>query len=197
MSILTTNQLGMDCASPRTLRRGPLAAVCSLFAAATLTAAPAAAQDAAADSQAEIVDGFNLINTQPLDFGTVVPSGLGGVIVVEATDGSVSTVGDIYTVGTGQQRARFQASAPIGTTLVLSGDDRVTLTRLTGTETMEALLFYEAGAGVVPTLVFGLPIGLAATGTTQEIWVGGSLTVDGAQAEGIYDGTFTLEVAYL
>jgi len=162
-----------------------------------LGAAPAAAQSADAGSQAEVLDGFNLVKTDDLDFSRVVPSGAGGVVTIDAASGAVSTAGSVTAVGTAQQRARFTTNAPVGTILLLSGDPSVTLTRQSGTETMTATLTYARGSGLVLTNVFGLPIGNLATATTQEIFVGGSLTVSGTQAEGTYEGTFTLMVAYL
>ena len=170
--------------------------LCAL-AALSFGAMPAMAQSADANSQAELLLDINLQKTDDLDFSRIVPSGTGGVVTIDAATGAVSTAGSVTTVGTAQQRARFTTNAPIGTIIIFSGDPNVTLTRQSGTETMTATLEYVGGAGFVTTNVFGLPIGNQATATTQEILVGGALTVSGTQAPGTYEGTFTLMVAHL
>ena len=161
-------------------------------------AAPAMAQGAAtADARGELLEPIDLEKIQDLDFGPMVPSGAGGVVTINPSTGAVTTVGNVVIVGSSQKRALFNVHAPIGVVMIMSGDPTVTLTRQSGTETMTATLNYVHGNGLAITNVFGLPIGLIATGTTQEIWTGGALTVSGTQAEGVYVGTFNLDVAFL
>jgi len=163
-----------------------------------LAAAPVCAQDnASADAQGVVLDGFQLQNVDSLEFDTIVPTGMGGSVTLDADTGAVSTIGQVVAVGTNQTRARFTAKASLGTILILSGDPSVTLKRAGGTETMTASLIHKGGAGLATTMVFGLPIGLLATAPDQEIFTGGTLNVAGNQMEGIYEGNFTLLVSYL
>lgn len=184
------------------MRRAMRRPVCAALAAATIGAvlpgAPAhAADNAVATAEAEVIAGFQLENVDPLEFGRIVPSGLGGSVMINANTGVVSTIGQIVAVGSNQTRARFTVKAPIGVVMILAGDATVELTRNGGTETMTASLIHRGTTGLVTATVFGLPIGLRATAADQEIHTGGSLLVAGNQAEGTYEGTFTLMVSYL
>lgn len=161
-------------------------------------AVPALAADSAsADAEAEIIDGFQLQNVDPLQFGRIVPSGLGGTVTIDTYTGTVSTIGQVVAVGTDQTRARFTVKAPVGVILILAGDPTVELTRLGGSETMTATLTHRGTSGVAAANVFGLPIGLIATAPDQEIHTGGALTIAGNQTEGTYEGSFTLMASYL
>lgn len=156
-----------------------------------------AADDADTVSQAEVIDGFNFRNIDGLEFSTIVPSGAGGTVTINASTGAVTTLGNVATVGNGQHRALFRSDAPVGIILIYSGDPSVTLTRVSGTETMNALLFYSAGSGLLPSFVLGLPIGFQATLGSQDLYVGGQLSVAGNQAPGQYEGTFSVQAVYL
>jgi len=156
-----------------------------------------AADDANADAQALVIEGFQLLNVDPLQFGRIVPSGLGGSVMIDANTGTVSTIGQVVAVGSDQTRARFTVDAPVGVIMILAGDPTVELTRAGGTETMTASLIHRGTTNLSVTDVFRLPIGLIATNPNQEIYTGGSLVIGGNQAEGNYEGTFTLMVSYL
>lgn len=165
---------------------------------ALVFAAPAhAADNATADAEAEVIDGFQLQNVDPLQFGQIVPSGLGGTVTINVNTGAVTTLGQVVAVGNNQTRARFTVKAPIGIIMILAGDPTVELTRAGGTETMTASLTHRGTTGLTTTAVFGLPIGLLAIAPDQEIHTGGSLAVAGNQAQGTYEGSFTLMASYL
>ncbi|MGB5777937.1 MAG: DUF4402 domain-containing protein [Allopontixanthobacter sediminis] len=169
-----------------------------LVGALFLPAIPAyAADEATADAAARVIDSTRLLNVEALQFGQIVPSGSGGAVMINANTGNVTTIGEVVTIASTQTRARFTVDAPIGVVMILSGDPSVELTRVGGTETMTASLIHRPTSGLVTLTLFGLPIGLLATSPTQEIHTGGSLVVAGNQAEGVYEGTFTLMIAYL
>ena len=177
-----------------TLRRLSIAALSALL----LCAVPAhAADDATADSVAVVLNDSQLKNVEPLQFGRIVPTGLGGSVMINVNTGTVSTIGQVSTVGSDQTRARFTVKAPIGIVMIVIGDPTVELTRVGGTETMTASLVHRGTTGLATVTVLGLPIGLIATAPDQEIYTGGSLVVAGNQAPGTYEGSFTLMVAYL
>ena len=156
-----------------------------------------AADEASAVGTALVVDSTRLQNVEALQFGRIIPTGSGGAVMINANSGVVSTIGEVAAVGSDQTRARFTLTAPTGLLMILSGDPSVELTRVGGTETMTAALTHRPTSGLVTVTVFGLPIGLLATSATQEIHTGGSLVVSGNQAKGVYEGSFTLMVAYL
>lgn len=178
--------------------KGRAVAVLALLAASLGLAAPATAQDDAdAPSQAVVTLPSTLVNIEGLDFGPIVAQGTGGAVTIDPASNGVTSIGDVIIVGTTAHRATFRSQAPIGTVMVMSGDPSVILTRSGGSETMTANLIYDSGAGLLDTLVFGLPIGLQATASDQFFHVGGTLVVSGTQVPGDYQGTFTLSLAYL
>lgn len=156
-----------------------------------------AADNANAPGRAQVVIPSTLVNLESLDFGPIVTQDAGGTVTINPSTNTSSKVGNVVIVGSTAHRAVFRAQAPLNTLMIMSGDPSVILTRLSGTETMSASLSYVAGPGLTGALVFGLPIGQRATATDQYFYVGGSLTVQGNQAPGLYEGTFTLSVAYL
>ena len=166
-------------------------------AALAALAQPALAQDtASADGEATIVPDGQLTKLQDLDFGRIVPTGAGGVVTIDAATGTIASVGNITLVSPSAHRAFFRSRVPVDTVMVFSLDASVTLTRVSGTETMTATLTYAPVAGLTPELLFGLPIGQKANATEQLVAVGGALTVSGTQEPGLYSGTFNLSVAY-
>lgn len=172
-------------------------ATIALAAAFGAASAANAQTSASAPSDVEILGPITVTKIQDLDFGPMVPTGTGGVVTIDASSGAVTTAGQVVTVGSNQTRALFNVNAPLGVVMILSGDANVTLTRQSGTETMTAALVHTHGNGLAVTNVFGLPIGLQATDSVQEIWTGGSLTVAGNQVEGVYEGTFNISLAFL
>lgn len=186
---------------PITARRplsGALLPALALLIAAGSGQTPAHAGDSATgDAQAAVISGFQLQNVEALQFGQIIPSGLGGSVMIDASSGNVSTIGQVISVGSNQTRARFTVKAAVGVIMILSGDPTVLLTRVGGTDTMTATLIHRGTTGLAGTTVFGLPIGLIATAPDQEIHTGGALVVPGNQAKGVYEGSFTLMVSYL
>ena len=183
---------------PKPHRHGCKAAAALAALGAVFTVAPAAAQGVTTNSTAEVVDPGTLVKDTDLDFGMIATAGSSGSVSLDVASGAATTTGDLAIVGSNlPNRALFKASAPIGIVMIYSGDPSVTLTRSGGTETMQAFLSYDAGAGLLDVVVFGLPIGVRATAPEQEIFVGGTLLVNPGQAEGYYEGEFTLTVAYL
>lgn len=173
------------------------ASLVAAIAATLAFASPVSAQSDTATGTGEVLEDIALVNTQGLDFGPIVPGTTGGVVTIAPATGAVTTAGSVVTVGNTQQRARFTLNAPVGLVMIAYLDPSVTLTRQSGSETMTATLNLAHGNGLVVTNVLGLPIGLLATDPAQELWVGGALTVPAAQAEGTYEGTFTLQVIFV
>jgi hypothetical protein len=168
------------------------------FAAAAFAAAPAAAEPAIADASAlvEVDNALLLESTQDLEFGKIAVTGAGGTVTIAPATDSASAVGNVAAYGV-QHRAVFVSRAPIGTLALVSLDPSVTLTRVSGTETMTATLNRANGPGLINALFAGLPIAIKSTTAEQFIYVGGSLTVAGGQVEGVYTGQFDLMLSYL
>lgn len=192
LSLSSLSSTAMRC------RRGTVLLALALMIAVGSGQTPAHAEDTATgDAQAAVIGGFQLQNVDPLQFGRIIPSGLGGTVTIDTYTGTVSTIGQVVAVGTDQSRARFTVKGPVGVILILAGDPTVELTRVGGSETMTATLTHRGTTGVAAATVFGLPIGLIATAPDQEIHTGGALTIAGNQPEGTYEGSFTLMASYL
>jgi Mat/Ecp fimbriae major subunit len=176
--------------------RGAIGPVMALGVA--VLAMPAnAAETATVSSEAEVITIAALQNTASLDFGMLARTGTGGAAIIDPNTDLRTTIGEVTAVGGGAHRGEFTTSAPVGVVMVMSGDPNVVLTRLSGSETMNASLIYRPGSGLLSVSIFGLPIGLLATQPTQTINVGGTLIVAGNQVPGDYEGTFELTVSYL
>lgn len=162
-----------------------------------LAAAAHAAETATAPSEAEVITIAALQNTASLNFGMLARTGSGGAATIDADTDLRTTIGEVTALGGGSHRGQFTAFAPVGVVMLMSGDPNVVLTRLSGSETMNASLIYRPGSGLLSVSVSGLMIGLQATQPTQTINVGGTLIIAGNQVPGNYEGTFALTVSYL
>lgn len=139
-----------------------------------------------AEAAATIITPLALENTQILDFGKIVRSGVAGTVVINNagersfTGGASEFKNDqdfthaIFAV-TGENNATFNITLPTSD---------VTLTLDGGTETMKINNFTNSTSGT-----------LNSTGTTQ-FNVGGTLNVSANQAAGLYEGTYSVTVAY-
>lgn len=152
-----------------------------------------ASDTATATGEVEVITVSTLSNTQSLNFGTVVTTGTGGAIQINANTDVRTTVGELVPVGTTAHRAEFSVIGPAGRVMVMVGDPDVTLTRSGGTETMTANLIYRTGSGLAPAAPFGYLV----TAPNQQINVGGTLFVSGTQMSGHYEGSFQLTVIFL
>jgi hypothetical protein len=170
-----------------------------LAAAAVLASSPASAEPVVVDAGAvvEIDNALLLENTQDLEFGKIAVTGAGGTVTIAPATDAASSVGGVTLYGPLRHRAEFVSRAPVGMVALISLDPSVTLTRVSGTETMTATLSRANGPGMANALFAGLPIAVKATAAEQFIYVGGSLTVAGGQAEGAYTGQFDLMLSYL
>lgn len=152
---------------------------------------------ASADGEASILDDGSIKKLHDLEFGKIVPFGSGGTVTIDAETGAVTTAGNVHIVTPGAHRAWFHTSAPDNILMVLSLDPTVTLTRISGTETMDATLRYHGVYGLETAMLFGLPIAhRTTTSGEQRIAVRGTLTVSGTQTPGLYVGQFNFAVAY-
>lgn len=142
------------------------------------------------NANAQILGAIALTKVNPLEFGGIVPS-TGGTVVI-ATDGTRSKTGAItlltstvtptaasYTV-TGTGLASYAITIPIASF-------NVTNTTGAGAETMAVTAMNCSYASLLSAFA---PAG------TDAFTVGGTLTVGNAQVPGIYTGTFNVTVAY-
>jgi hypothetical protein len=161
------------------------AGLLSLATAAPAVAAPVAAPvPAEARAQIHYPGSIRLMND--LNFATLAVTGAGTATVDPNTDVMTTTGGVVRYAGT-PYSALFEAVSPIKTVVHIRAPRRpITLTRVGGTETMRVDNFTVSGTGtrnVVAKEEFTFS-------------VGGTLYVNANQAEGLYTGTFEVELQY-
>ena len=161
-----------------------------LFAAAPAFAAPVSPNKNAA-STATIVPPATIRKLEDLNFGCLIVTGLGGTAVLNPNTEIVSTTGGVTKVGGATTcpaySALFEAVSPIkGVVIIRLPKVLATLTRVGGTETM------TVGAWTVDgSTNRNVP--------AKEAWafkIGGTLFVNANQVEGLYVGTFAVDVQY-
>ena len=163
----------------------------ALVAVALSAATPALAADTEPmTAEALLLKPLELTKLDDLDFGTIIPSGSGQIVTIDANTGArtSSYVAGLDPTNPGN-RARFASSGVNNTLVVLElsatpGD----LTNLAG-DTMTLTGLQLDSGGAVRTL----------TPTSQVFFVGigGTVFVRSDQEEGVYTGTFSLTATYL
>lgn len=153
---------------------------------------------ATATANAKIVSAISIVNDDDLDFGSIVPS-TGGTVSIAATSGGTRTSGGAVVLTSAP-------TSPAKFTVTGDGNATYAITRLpasgtpiqlnSGGNNMSAALIVSAGGTGAETAT-GRIGGTTGTNGTQEIFIGGTLTVGNAQAAGTYvSGNITITVAY-
>lgn len=176
----------------KTIRFG--AAGIAMFAAISMSSA-AHADTATADATAEILDALVLNNDSALDFGAMVVSGAG--VVTLAADGTLTCASaDIICSGTtGVAGFSVEGTAAKAVTINLPSASvelrHPNYTLATAAEhvvVLDTFTSSENGAS-------GAEVTLDAAGDAT-FNVGGTITLDGSEVAGTYDGTFDVTVEY-
>lgn len=162
-----------------------LAAALALLTPALSNAAPVApARNATATVR--IAPPATVRKLEDLNFANLSVSAAGTAVIDPNTDAMTTTGGVLHAGGT-PYAALFEAVAPVKSVVIIRiPRDPITVTRVGGTETMTVSNWTMSGNA-------------RRTVAAQEAFlfkVGGTLTVNANQAEGLYLGTFTVEVQY-
>jgi hypothetical protein len=149
-----------------------------------------AASTAPMTSKAMLLKPLTLTKLDDLDFGSIIPSGSGQIVTIDANTGarSSSYIAGLVPSDAGH-RARFASSGVNNTMVVLElSATPADLTNADG-KTMSLTGLQLDSGGVIRTL----------TPASQVFFVGigGTVFVRSNQEEGVYSGTFTLTATYL
>ena len=167
------------------LLRGPLAGLALLFAPASAHAAPVN-PDKQARGTARIIAPAAVRKLEDLNFATLAVWGAGTAIINPNTDTMTTTGGVTYISGLAYS-AMFEAVSPVKNVVHIRIPNKaVTITRVSGTETMTVNNWTLSGAAN-RNVVVKEPFSFK---------VGGTLNVGANQAEGLYVGTFDVELQY-
>jgi len=155
--------------------------------------ANAQSANATANASARIVSAISIASSRDLDFGSISPGASGGTVQVAATLASARSLTGANLTGT--------AGAVTSATFTVTGDGAATyaITRIpvaatalvlsSGLNTMNALLVVSTAAAAGVESTTGTISGATGADGTQVIYVGGTLTVGGSQASGLYTNT--------
>jgi hypothetical protein len=165
--------------------------ILSLLAAGLLSIATAAAAGAApigaavpSSATATLVYPTSVRLLNNLNFGYLTVAGAGTAVVSPAD--VITTTGGVVSIGGNPYSALFEAVAPIKTVVhIRAPKGSILVTRVGGTETMVVDNFTVSGdkKNVVAKELFTFS-------------VGARLNVNANQAEGVYVGTFTVDIQY-
>lgn len=161
-------------------------ALLALGALAPARAAPLAAQQDASASIA-LLHPLELLKREDLDFGYVGVGAAAGTVVINPNTGAINATGGAFLLGGTPHPALFTGAAGSSSVVIIRiPKQSITLTRVTGTETMTVSNF----------TLQGLDKRQAARNVAFDFRVGGTLNVNANQREGLYVGTFEVSVQY-
>jgi Domain of unknown function (DUF4402) len=163
----------------------------SAFAVALACAASAPTTASAAGSSAQgkavTLRPLSLVKTADLEFGSLIPSATAGTAIVDAsTDVRSVSGGVIGAGGSAPTAAKFTAAGLINVIAFITLPTSITLTRVSGTQTMTVDNITSNG----PTLR------LFPGSATIDVRVGGRLNIAANQVAGSYSGSFDVTVIY-
>ena len=156
------------------------------FLASPASAAPFGAVTPAT-ANALLTRPVSIVKTADLDFG-LMAAAAAGTAVIDPNANSIAPTGGVTRMGSQWSAARFVGAAGGSSVVVLIKlpNQPVLLTRQSGTETMTVSNLTLQGQN---------KRGLAAM-ESFTFRVGGTLKVNANQAEGVYTGTFDVEIQY-
>jgi hypothetical protein len=123
---------------------------------------------------------------QDLNFALLAVTGA-GTAVIDPNSDTMSTTGGVLHAGWTPYAALFQGVAPVkGVVIIRIPKNPITVTRVGGTETMTVDTWTISG-NAKRTVAAQEPF---------DFKVGGTLRVNAGQAEGVYLGTFNVDIQY-
>jgi len=161
------------------------AALCALLLPRVAVAAPVAA-GRNATATVFIAPPAQVRKLQDLNFALLAVTGAGTAIIDPNTD-AMTTTGGVLHVGWTPYAALFEGIAPVKNVVIIRiPKNPILVTRVGGTETMEVSDWTLSG-GSKRTVNSKEPF---------DFKVGGTLYVNANQAEGVYVGTFNVDIQY-
>jgi len=160
--------------------------LCALLMLLCPDAAHAAPVSASSTGKAVMLKSLSVLKQADLDFGELVVSGA-GTVVMNPVSGSATTTGAVTPTGAPGHPAQFTGTGSKNSVVIIQVPNApVTLTRVGGTETMTVsnwTLDGPVNRKIPPNSAFNFS-------------VGGTLNIAAGQVEGTYTGTFAVRVNY-
>lgn len=180
-----------------------IAAVIVMAAFATSANAQSPAQ-AQASAYAKIVPAIQIANSRALSFGNIITGTGGGTVSIDAANvpNRQKTGANVILAAGTVSSAKFTVTGDGAATYAItrtpaSGSDLTLTHTVDNTKTMLAALVVSAGGTNAETTT-GLLGGTSGSSGTQDIYVGGTLTVSATQTSGSYQvaNGITISVDY-
>ena len=167
---------------------GRLAALLVALAPACWSA-PAAAGIVAAETRIFVLEPLSLLNVQPLSFGDISAGAAAGTVVVNPDTNGRTVTGGVAALGGTVTAARFLGTGSANSNVAIIREPRgqITITRVSGTETMIVDTFTVEGGNGARQI---------RNDRVLDFRIGGTLRVGANQREGTYRGTFEVIVDY-
>ena len=166
--------------------RGLLIGVAALLSSSLAHAAPVL-PDRNATGRALILVPLTLTKIDDLSFGTIIPSGLSGMVAIDATTGARMVAGGVTGLASDAgNRAYFGGGGSPNQLVVITMTQPAQLTSVAG-DTIPLLALTLEGS---PIRV------IDPTTRTFFFGVGGIIVVNANQPEGVYQATFTVTANY-
>ncbi len=166
---------------------------------ALVASAQAYAQTTTGTLRVAIVPRLSLVKTADLDFGEVMASASTPGTVTVSVTGARTAGGGAALAGGASSAGGFSGQGTRNQIVVFSfGAPSVTLTRVGGTQTMQADNFVLGASisGGLNDLGNSVRWRIVSNDGAFSLPVGATLRVGASQAPGIYEGTFTLTAIY-
>ena len=156
-------------------------------AAATSSSAQAVPPDKNANGKALILVPLTLTKIADLDFGTLVPSGLSGLVAIDATTGNRTVGGGVTGVASDAgHRALFAGAGTPNQQVIVTMTQPTELTSVAGDKiTVLALTLQGTAIKTVNPATRAFTFG-----------IGGILLIAADQPEGVYTATFDVSANY-
>jgi Domain of unknown function (DUF4402) len=151
-----------------------------------VASAPVDAASQSANGRARTLRPVAVINTRPLDFGTLIAGTTAGTATINPRTDARTRTGGIVLAGGAPSAARFTVTGTPAVNAFITLGPPPTLVRLSGTETMPVTNM---------TLNGGRTRRFPANGVL-DVRVGGRLRIAANQRDGVYSGSFNLTVDY-
>ncbi len=151
-----------------------------------LTPVVAEAANRPARSHVLVIRPLSVVKAADLEFGGMISSPVGGTVIIDPTSGNRTITGGVTAAGGGPRPAQFFGYGFAGQSVQVNRGPLPVLTRVGGGASMNVTQLTLNG----PTLRV-----LSSTGVL-DLKVGGTLVVGANQAEGQYQGNFTIIVTY-
>jgi hypothetical protein len=159
------------------------------------SAVPAAAQTVTGVLNVAVVRPNTIVGYEDLDFGNVARPAAAGTLTMNAQTGVLTTGGGLLTLGGTPAQGEFVGYGTPLRFVVINGPGSITLTRVSGAQTMTVNNLRMSVNGGTQRNISGAHR-LDAAGFIF-LKIGGRLNVGANQMDGAYIGTYTITANYL